>query len=215
MVRLNMGLCAEEVEMPKTYQRVRNHIVSGFLFIMPVLICLAVISRFWKHLLRVGGLLSRGLRIDTALGPSGDAVMAVVFFLLVCGVAGFLVHISFVKRFGDRIDERLGRFVPGYTQLRSEARKKVGVEKGQEPPRFEACLVRVHELWEPGYIVELNLDGTETVFVPQAPAGSYGHVYVVHPSQLRKLGIDSVELNAHLKDFGKGIVTAHAHPGPQ
>jgi len=36
----------------------------------------------------------------------------------------------------------------------------------------------------------------------------------VHPSQLKKLGIDSVELNAHLKDFGKGILTTHAHPGP-
>ena len=104
--------------------------------------------------------------------------------------------------------------MPGYTQLRSEARKKVGAEKGKEPPRFEACLVRVHELWEPGYIVEMNLDGTETVFVPQAPAGSYGHVYVVHPSQLRKLGIDSIELTAHLKDFGKGILTTRAHPRP-
>jgi uncharacterized membrane protein len=199
--------------MRKTYDRVRNHIVTGFLFIMPVLICLVVLSRFWKHLLRVGGLFSRWLRVDTVLGPSGDAVLACIFFLLVCGVAGFLVHISFVKRFGDRIDERLGRFVPGYTQLRSEARKKVGVEKGQEPPRFEACLVRVHELWEPGYIVELNLDGTETVFVPQAPAGSFGQVYVVHPSQLQKLGMDSVELNAHLKDFGKGILTTHTRPG--
>jgi len=110
---------AEEVEMPKTYQRVRNHVVSGFLFVMPVLICLAVISRFWKHLLRVGGLLSRGLRIDTALGPSGDAVMACVFFVFVCGVAGLLVRISFLKRLGERIDERLSRMVPGYAQLRS------------------------------------------------------------------------------------------------
>src|SRR6476620_6802524 len=123
------ALWVEEDGMPKTYQRVRNHVVSGFLFIMPVLICLAVISRFWKHLLRVGGLLSRGLRIDTALDPSGDAVMTCVFFLSVCGVAGFLVHIAFGKRFGVRMDGRLGRFVPGYTQLRAEARKKVGVEK--------------------------------------------------------------------------------------
>ena len=57
--------------------------------------------------------------------------------------------------------------VPGYAQLRSETRKKVGAEKEQGPPRYEACLVRVHELWEPGYIVELNPDGTETVFVPR------------------------------------------------
>ena len=200
--------------MRKIYERVRNLIVSGFLFIMPVLICLAVISRFWKHLLKVGGLLSRGLRIDTALGPSGDAVMACVFFVFVCGVAGLLVRISFLKRLGERIDERLSRMVPGYAQLRSETRKKVGAEKEQGPPRYEACLVRVHELWEPGYIVELHPDGTETVFVPQAPAGLYGHVYVVNPSQLKKLGIDSVELSAHLKDFGKGMLATHAHPGP-
>ena len=81
-----------KVEMRKIYERVRNHIVTGFIFIMPVLICLVVLSRFWKHLLRVGGLLARGLRIDTVLGSSGDAVIAVIFFLLVCAFAGFLVH---------------------------------------------------------------------------------------------------------------------------
>ena len=199
--------------MRKIYQWVRNHIVTGFLFIMPVLICLVVLSRFWKHLLRVGGLLSRGLRIDTVLGPAGDAVAACLFFVLVCGAAGFLVRLSFLKRWGDRVDARLSRMVPGYSQLRAETKKKVGAEKEQEPPRFEACLVRIQELWEPAYIVEENPDGTETVFVPQAPAGSHGQVYVVHPSQLQKLGIDSVELNEHLKDFGKGILTAHVRPG--
>ena len=199
--------------MRKTYERVRNHIVTGFIFIMPVLICLVVLSRFWKHLLRVGGLFSRWLRVDTVLGPSGDAVLACIFFLLVCGVAGFLVRLSFLKRWGDRVDARLSRMVPGYTQLRSETKKKVRAEKEQGPPRFEACLVRIQDLWEPAYIVEENPDGTETVFVPQAPAGSYGQVYVVHPSQLQKLGIDSVELNAHLKDFGKGILTTHTRPG--
>jgi uncharacterized membrane protein len=199
--------------MPRTFQRVRNHIVTGFIFIMPVLICVAVISRFWKHLLRVGGILSRGLRIDTVLGPSGDAIVACIFFLLVCALAGFLVRISFLKRWGDRVDEGLSRVVPGYSQLRSETKKKVGAEKEQAPPRFEACLVRIQDLWEPGYIVEENADGTETVFVPQAPSGSYGHVYVVHPAQLKKLGIDSVELSTHLKDFGKGILTTHARRG--
>ena len=199
--------------MHKTYGWVRNLIVTGFLFIMPVLICLVVLSRFWKHLLQVGGLLSRGLRIDTVLGASGDAVLACIFFLLVCGAAGFLVRLSFLKRLSERVDARLGRTVPGYAQLRAETKKKVGAEKEEGPPRFEACLVQVHDLWEPGYIVEENPDGTETVFVPQAPAGSYGQVYVVHPSQLQKLGIDSVELNAHLKDFGRGILTSHARPG--
>jgi hypothetical protein len=38
---------------------------------------------------------------------------------------------------------------------------------------------------------------------------SRGAVYI----RLKKLGIDSVELNAHLKEFGRGILTAHARPG--
>ena len=99
-------------------------------------------------------------------------------------------------------------------QLRSETKKKVGAEKEQGPPRFEACLVRIHELWEPGYIVEENPDGTETVFVPQAPAGSVWARLRGASISAQKLGIDSVELNAHLKDFGKGILTTHARPGP-
>ena len=41
--------------MGRTYGRVRNHIVTGFLFIMPVLICVAVLSRFWKHLYGLAG----------------------------------------------------------------------------------------------------------------------------------------------------------------
>ena len=68
----------------------RKLIVTGFIFIMPVLISIVVLARFWKHLLRIGGLLSRLMRIDTVLGPSGDAVVAVLFFLAVCLLASRL-----------------------------------------------------------------------------------------------------------------------------
>lgn len=54
--------------------RLRNRVVSGFIFIMPVLITVLILGQFWKHLLKVGNTLSRVLRIDTVLGPSGDAV---------------------------------------------------------------------------------------------------------------------------------------------
>jgi uncharacterized membrane protein len=190
-----------------TLAHLRNHVITGFIFIMPVLITLAVILRFWNHLLRFGGRTSKLLRVDTVLGPSGDAVMAVLLFLLICIVAGYLVRISFLKRVSDRIDQQLNNLVPGYSQLRSETRKKVGVDAPQEPV-FDACLVKVQELWEPGYIIDKNLDGTLTVFVPNAPTTAYGHVYVAHPSQLKMLGIDSVALNARLKQLGKGVMRA-------
>jgi uncharacterized membrane protein len=192
--------------MHPIFARLRNLVVTGFTFIMPVLITVMVLARFWKHLLRVGGGISKLLRIDTVLGPSGDAVAAVAFFLSICFAAGLLVRISFLRRVSERLDRRLNDLIPGYSEMRSEAAKKIGVKK-DEGPLFEACLVKVQELSQPGYIIEQNRDGTDTVFVPQAPAFVTGQVYVVDPSRVQKLGLDSAALNALLKELGKGIVS--------
>ena len=48
--------------MRETWVRLRQHMITGFLFIMPVLITLAVLGRFWKDMLRFGGVCSRLLR---------------------------------------------------------------------------------------------------------------------------------------------------------
>src|SRR5678815_1391920 len=99
--------------------RVRNHVVTGFLFLMPVLITFVVLARFWDKLLKVGHACSRFLRVDTVLGPTGDAVMAVLFFLFICTLAGFLIRISFLRRMSERIDRRLNDWIPGYSQILS------------------------------------------------------------------------------------------------
>jgi uncharacterized membrane protein len=191
--------------------RLRNRVVSGFIFIMPVLITLLVLGQFWKHLLKVGSGLSKLLRIDTALGAAGDAVAAVLFFFFVCLVAGFLTRISFLRKVSEQIDEKLNQLIPGYSKVRKEATKKVGVGKGDES-RYDTCLVKTGELWQPGYLVESNPDGTQTVFVPQAPLAAVGQVYVVDPVRVRKLDLDSVALNARLKLMGKGVLAAVTGP---
>jgi uncharacterized membrane protein len=196
----------EGLVMHAIFTRLRKLIVTGFIFIMPVLITVAVLMRFSKHLLKVGGALSKLMRVDTVLGPSGDAVMAVVFFLSICLVAGLLVRISFLRRFSERMDRKLNDLIPGYSQIRSEATKKVGVGRDEEP-LFDACLVKVQDLSQPGYIIEENADGTDTVFVPEAPAFTTGHVYVVDPSRIKKLDMNSAALNADLKRLGKGIMS--------
>ena len=111
-----------------------------------------------------------------------------------------------MRAVSERIDRRLNDWIPGYSQIRSEATKKIGVEKPKEPV-FDACLVKMEELWQPGDIIEQNADGTDTVFVPQAPAFTTGQVYVVDPSRIKKLAIDSAALNAHLHRLGKGIMS--------
>lgn len=194
--------------------RLRDHVVTGFIFIMPVLITLAVLMKFWKDLLKIGSKCSRLLGVDTVLGPSGDALMAILFFLVICIAAGFLIRISFLKRLSERIDSRLNDWIPGYGQVRTQATRKIGAEKKQEEPSYEGCLVRVEDLWRPGYLVERNGDGTRTVFVPQAPASTTGQVYVVGAERIRELGIDSRALAARLGLLGKGLLGSTDSAGP-
>jgi uncharacterized membrane protein len=188
-----------------TLARLRNRIVSGFIFIMPVLITLVILGQFWKHLLNIGSTLSRLLKVDTVLGQAGDAVAAVLLFIVVCLVAGLLARISFLRRISEQIDEKLDRLIPGYGQVRTATHEKIGFGKSEERP-FDACLVKIGELWQPGYVIESNVDGTQTVFVPGAPAAAAGQVYVVEPGLMRRLEMNSAALNAHLKMLGKGII---------
>jgi uncharacterized membrane protein len=133
-----------------------------------------------------------------------DALLAIIVFLLVCIIAGFLIRISFLKNVSDKIDGTVGQIIPGYNQIKSQTNKQLGIEK-KEDPVYPACLVKVQDLWQPGYIIEDNQDGTNTVFVPQAPTYANGQVYVVQKDQLKRLQIDSKTLNNILKQLGKGI----------
>jgi uncharacterized membrane protein len=139
-------------------------------------------------------------------------VLAIVFFLILCIIAGYLVRVSFLKWISQWIDRQLNEVIPGYSQLRSQTTKKIGVEKDREP-LFEACLVRVQDLWQPGYIIEQNPGGMQTVFVPQAPVFTAGQVYVVDSDRIKKLDMDSAALNARLKQLGKGIMNQARLPG--
>ena len=75
--------------------------------------------------------------------------------------------------------------------------------------------MRVQDLWQPGYIVEQSPGGTQTVFVPQAPAFPAGQVYVVDSDRIKKLDMDSAALNARLRQLGKGIMNQALLPGVQ
>jgi uncharacterized membrane protein len=113
--------------MKRKYRIIRNHIVTGFIFLMPVLISLAVISKFWGKMLQAGNKISKLIRIDTLLGPSGDAIIALILFLVLCIVAGFLVKMTVFKRMSDWLDDKLAAFIPGYNDLRKDTEKKVGI----------------------------------------------------------------------------------------
>jgi len=191
--------------MKRNYRIIRNHIVTGFIFLMPVLISLAVISKFWSKMLQAGNKVSKLIRIDTLLGPSGDAIIALILFVLLCIIAGFLVKMTVFKRMSDWLDDKLSAFIPGYNDLRKDTEKKIGVSPPPQEEVFDTCLVQTEGYAKPAYLIDIADNGDATVFIPAAPTFNTGQVIVTPAGSYRKLKIDSKTLNVYLGKLGKGI----------
>ena len=189
--------------MRHRFKIARNHIITGFIFLMPVLISIAVVGKFWNMLLKGGNKVSKFIRIDTVLGSNGDAIVALILFLLLCIVAGFLVKLSVLRTMSDWLDNKLAGFVPGYTNLKKDTEVKIG--KSPEEKVFETCLIQTQGYWQPAYLIEVADNANATVFIPLAPSFKTGQVLVMPAGNYKRLTIDSKTLNACLKDLGKGL----------
>jgi uncharacterized membrane protein len=199
--------------MKRTFKIISRHIITGFIFLMPVLITIVVISKFWARLLALGNKLSKLLHVHTLLGSTGDAIIAVILLLVLCVVAGFLVKMTMFRRMSDWLDDKLAGFIPGYTDLRKQTEIKVG--KGPQEEIFETCLVHSGQHWKAGYLIDVADNGDATVFIPLAPTFNTGEVVVTPVDSYKKLSIDSKTLNGYLKKRGKGLsVTLVNYPGP-
>lgn len=196
--------------LKRRYRIFRHHIVTGFIFLMPVLISIVVIGKFWDKLLTMGGQVARLLRVDTIFGPAGDAIMALILLLLFCVIAGFLVRMSVFRRMSDWLDAKLASFIPGYLDLRKETEVKIGTAPAEEV--FETCLVHTEEHWRPAYLIDTDDEGNATIFIPAAPTFTTGQVVVTTSANYKKLEIDSKALNAYLTKMGKGLsISLHGY----
>jgi uncharacterized membrane protein len=189
--------------MRRTYKIIRNHIITGFIFLMPMLITIAVVGKFWNALLKAGNRVSKFIRVDTLLGTNGDAIIALILFLLLCIIASFLVKLTVFRRMSDWLDAKLAGFIPGYNDLRKKTEVKIGQAPKEEV--FETCLVHTQEHWRPAYLIDVAESGDATVFIPGAPTFNTGYVAVIPASSYKKLKIDSQTLNSYLTKLGKGL----------
>ncbi|MBO9200807.1 MULTISPECIES: hypothetical protein [Niastella] len=194
--------------MRRIYRVIRRHIITGFIFLMPVLVAVALINKFWDRIMTVSAKVAKLLFIDALMGPGGNVLVALVLLFLLCLIAGFLVRLTFFKRMSEWIDTKLAGFIPGYTDLKKETQKKIGEAPKEPEIIFETCLVKTQDYWKPAYLIDVAENGDSIVFFPTAPTFETGQVAIIPKDCYRKLTIDSTTLNTCLKKLGKGITVS-------
>ena len=186
----------------------RNIVIAGFFFLLPVIVVLVVVSKAWIALTSVGAKLAAMFGLKTIVGLAGTSVFTGLLMVVICLACGLLVRIAFISAFGNAVEAWLAKYIPGYATYKAMAEEKLQHKVRILP--YQAALIRHGDFWRPAYVVEQDPDGNAVVFVPEAPDTSRGAVLLTAGDQLTLLStLTANQLDTALKAMGKGLLTEH------
>lgn len=176
-----------------------GNVYAGLFLMLPVAVIVIIILKVYGMLFAPVRALALKLGIER---PFLIQLLLIFTIIIICFIAGLLMHARTVSRFRDRLESGVLRFVPGYEYVRMKLAMMVGDESTLE----RAVLVKIDDGWSPAMLIEEDSAGNCTVFVPDVPKSNSGSVYIVEPSQVRHLKVKFKELDIAIRNYGKGLI---------
>ncbi len=189
-------------------QYIRNTVLVGLLFLVPLFVLLFVAQKVWALFHQAGRALVETLDLGPA-AAAGGLIAAVILILLICFLFGLIAKWSIAAAIRHWFESGLKRIFPLYDYYRTLIEQNLDpANKALRP----AVLVRRAGGWQPGIVVETYASGEMVVFVPHSPRTTDGEVYLVGPDDVRSLALNEETLNVVLLRQGKGLIAPHANP---
>jgi hypothetical protein len=163
--------------MKKIIANLRDTIVAGILFLLPVLILFVVLSKAWASITGVTGKIAHYFGVSSIMGVSGGTLVATVSLLVLCLVCGYLMRIALFKNTSAWIDKKLQQFIPGYALYRAMAMKKIEPQE-ETLPYTGVVLLNDGAAQKPAFLVQQMADGRAILFVPSGGNPKDGEVLV-------------------------------------
>ncbi len=193
-------------DLVTAFHAVRNIIVAGFLFLLPVVVVYVLIAKAWVSLGSVGKRIAEVLGLPSVIGIHGSTAFTGLLLLAICLGCGILVRYSFVAAFGRAVEETLSKYLPAYDTYKAMAEAKLQ-NKGASLP-YASALIERPEGWQPVYVIERGDGDLCVLFVPDAPDTGRGHVLLARSAQVKIISSASAtQMDAVLKKLGKGLVS--------
>lgn len=181
----------------------KDTILGGLLFLVPLLVIIAISAKFWIRLSGIGHKLSASFGLRSAFGIDPGPILAAITMLLICFLSGLLLRVTFMKKMRNQVDHILEKIIPGYEFYKFNLEEKIRYKNSvaARPP----VIVTQDGIGQAGVITDELADGRKVIFIPAKPGTPEGQVFIVPESMLERLSIDEVHLNRILQHHGKGL----------
>ena len=176
---------------------IKGTFIGGLLVILPIGLVVAIVIKILDM-------------IQQVLSPFVDllpdqmrfpGVIASVLLLAACFATGLLVQTRAGQGAGSLLERLILNRIPGYSMVRSFVRRLGNIE---ESDRFAPALVEIEDALVPAFVVEENLDGRYTVFVPAAPNPASGAVYIMDKTRVHLLNFSVLKTAKCVSEWGVG-----------
>lgn len=194
--------------MKAFFSKVRNVLVAGFLFLLPVYVVLIIIGKAWTSLSSIGTKAAAMFGMKSILGVGGSTAFSGLLLIIIWIACGLLVNLSFFATINKTAEKWLSKYIPGYDTYKAMAEEKLSHKPKILP--YSSALINQQGYWQLAYVVEQDAEGNYVVFVPNTPDTKTGRVLLAKQGQVRIVSsITANQLDASLKNMGKGLLKEH------
>lgn len=184
--------------MKKPMQLIQKTIIGGVFVIIPLTVIAIIIGKAHAILSKVTAPLALYLP-NHIFGLDGSFLISMFALLLLCFLAGLLIHLPRFKNQIESLEENVLVHVPGYFLLKSMASENLG---GNVQP-LRPVMIHEGDVYQLGLLVEVN-GKYSTVFIPGAPQSYSGEVKIFSSDAITHLQADAKDVMIALKHMGRG-----------
>jgi uncharacterized membrane protein len=189
--------------MRQIWDFVKTTVLGGAIFLLPIAATILIVVKAGK------------MAIDTAMPladklplSKGEAVLAVyvvgaIALVLVSFAAGvFTRSVRIESKTASFLENRILNRFPPYVAIRKQTDRLAGIATNEN---LKPALVRMHDRWQIGFLVDGFSDGHVAVFLPGAPDPSSGVVQIVNSENISPINGSHGDVIACLEQSGHGL----------
>lgn len=202
----SVALIFKLICMKKFLKQVERNCISGALVLLPLIVFFIIMKKVWFFFQNFGEKAAHFFHFDQILGAFASDIIGGILLLCIVYFSGYLMHITYLRKITNWIDDKLMIFLPGY-----EKNKKITEDKLKGRQKKESTdapvLLRNGMYWQPAHLIEESEQGMAVVFVPAAPSKDHGQIFLVSTEDLRRLPQSTLaEIDNIIKSSGRGLL---------
>ena len=184
--------------MKSPLQALKSALVTGLVIVLPAWLALLLLLKVLVQL----GVLVKPIAKEMPEGVNHPQVVAIIVFVLICLLVGFLVHTSFGQIIGRMLSDQVFNRVPGYQPLRNIARQFSDMESKDG---FKPALIEVEDgCLAPAFLIENHGDGQSTVFMPSVPTPMAGAIFIMPSERVHPIDVPVTTMMKCISKWGAG-----------